>query len=608
MNIIVIGGGAAGLMAAGTAAEQGAQVTLLETNEKVGRKLFITGKGRCNVCNNCDVQEVLRNVPVNPRFLYSALGGFGPADVMDFFENHGVALKTERGNRVFPVSDRSHDVANALERAYAHAGGKVVHAAATDILTQDGAVSAVVTTEGAIDCDAAVICTGGLSYPLTGSTGDGYRFAQRLGHTVTPTRASLVPLESEDPWCAEMQGFSLRNVTLTVYDEQNKAVYSDLGEMLFTHFGVSGPLVLSASAHMRDFSRHKYRLSIDLKPALDEKKLDARILRDFLTYISTIQGKSAKTAHEYYLDLRLFLRVLKHNKGLVPRGLPIDRIAIDDVDIDFLKTVTLSDAYDYLEYMSGERPTQQNSPDTEFGLSVNSRARKVSAIRAFFRYLTDKKHMLETNPMASLESPTIRKTLPVYLTADDSVKLLEAVQGEYAERDYCILTLFLNCGLRISELVGLNLQDDHGDSLRILGKGSKERVVYLNNACREALDRYLAVRSEIAPPRTTAMFLSNRRTRISCDSVQVMVKKNLTRAGLDASQYSTHKLRHTAATLMLQNGVDVRTLQEVLGHEHLNTTQIYTHVDNDQLRTAAAANPLGEFSPDEKTAKKISDS
>ena len=208
----------------------------------------------------------------------------GPQDTMALFESLGVPLKTERGNRVFPVSDRSHDVANALERAYAHAGGRVVHAAATDILTQDGAVSAVVTTEGAIDCDAAVICTGGLSYPLTGSTGDGYRFAQRLGHTVTPTRASLVPLESDDPWCAEMQGFSLRNVTLTVYDEQNKAVYSDLGEMLFTHFGVSGPLVLSASAHMRDFSRHKYRLSIDLKPALDEKKLDARILRDFQKY------------------------------------------------------------------------------------------------------------------------------------------------------------------------------------------------------------------------------------------------------------------------------------------------------------------------------------
>ena len=270
--------------AAITAAERGKHVLLLEKNAQLGRKIRITGKGRCNVTNHCDVKTILANIPGDGRFLYSALNRLGPQDTMALFESLGVPLKTERGNRVFPVSDRSHDVANALERAYAHAGGRVVHAAATDILTQDGAVSAVVTTEGAIDCDAAVICTGGLSYPLTGSTGDGYRFAQRLGHTVTPTRASLVPLESEDPWCAEMQGFSLRNVTLTVYDEQNKAVYSDLGEMLFTHFGVSGPLVLSASAHMRDFSRHKYRLSIDLKPALDEKKLDARILRDFQKY------------------------------------------------------------------------------------------------------------------------------------------------------------------------------------------------------------------------------------------------------------------------------------------------------------------------------------
>ena len=271
-------------MCALTAAQRGLHVVLLEPNKMLGKKLRITGKGRCNVTNHCDVKTILANIPGDGRFLYSALNRLGPQDTMARVESLGVPLKTERGNRVFPVSDRSHDVANALERAYAYAGGKVVHAAATDILTQDGAVSAVVTTEGAIDCDAAVICTGGLSYPLTGSTGDGYRFAQRLGHTVTPTRASLVPLESEDPWCAEMQGFSLRNVTLTVYDEQNKAVYSDLGEMLFTHFGVSGPLVLSASAHMRDFSRHKYRLSIDLKPALDEKKLDARILRDFQKY------------------------------------------------------------------------------------------------------------------------------------------------------------------------------------------------------------------------------------------------------------------------------------------------------------------------------------
>lgn len=283
-DVVVIGGGAAGSMCALTAAQRGLSVVLLEPNKMLGKKLRITGKGRCNVTNNCDIKTVLANIPGDGRFLYSALNRFEPRDTMALFESLGVPLKTERGNRVFPVSDRSHDIANALERAYARAGGRVLHAAATDILTRDGAVSAVVTTEGTIDCDAAVVCTGGMSYPLTGSTGDGYRFAQQFGHTVTPLRASLVPLESNDPWCAEMQGFSLRNVTLTVYDEHNKQVYSDLGEMLFTHFGVSGPLVLSASAHMRDFSQHSYRLSIDLKPALDEKKLDARILRDFRKY------------------------------------------------------------------------------------------------------------------------------------------------------------------------------------------------------------------------------------------------------------------------------------------------------------------------------------
>ena len=283
-DVVVIGGGAAGSMCALTAAQRGLNVVLLEPNKMLGKKLRITGKGRCNVTNNCDIKTVLANIPGDGRFLYSALNRFEPHDTMALFESLGVPLKTERGNRVFPVSDRSHDIANALERAYAHAGGRILHACATDILTRDGAVSAVVTTEGTIDCGAAVVCTGGMSYPLTGSTGDGYRFAQQFGHTVTPLRASLVPLESNDPWCAEMQGFSLRNVTLTVYDEHNKQVYSDLGEMLFTHFGVSGPLVLSASAHMRDFSQHTYRLSIDLKPALDEKKLDARILRDFQKY------------------------------------------------------------------------------------------------------------------------------------------------------------------------------------------------------------------------------------------------------------------------------------------------------------------------------------
>ena len=206
-DVVVIGGGAAGSMCALTAAQRGLNVVLLEPNKMLGKKLRITGKGRCNVTNHCDVKTVLANIPGDGRFLYSALNRLGPQDTMALFESLDVPLKTERGNRVFPVSDRSHDVANALERAYAHAGGRVVHAAATDILTHDGAVSAVVTTEGTIDCDAAVICTGGLSYPLTGSTGDGYRLARRLGHTVTPTRPSLVPLESDDPWCAEMQGF-----------------------------------------------------------------------------------------------------------------------------------------------------------------------------------------------------------------------------------------------------------------------------------------------------------------------------------------------------------------------------------------------------------------
>ncbi len=333
-----------------------------------------------------------------------------------------------------------------------------------------------------------------------------------------------------------------------------------------------------------------------------------QVLRDFLAYHETICGHSKATVDQYYLDLRMFLRFLKLDRGLAPRTAELDEISIVDVDISFLRAVTLTEVYSFLAYLSRDRVKQPNAHELEYGLSANSRARKIAAIRSFFKYLTVKAKLLEENPVQDLDSPKIPKTLPHYLTLEESKRLLSVVDGKNKERDYCILCIFLNCGLRISELVGLNLQDDHGDSLRILGKGSKERIVYLNDACREALDRYLAVRSEIAPPRTTAMFLSNRRTRISCDSVQVMVKKNLTRAGLDASQYSTHKLRHTAATLMLQNGVDVRTLQEVLGHEHLNTTQIYTHVDNDQLRTAAAANPLGEFSPNENTARKFSDS
>nr|WP_297174226.1 tyrosine recombinase XerC [uncultured Agathobaculum sp.] len=331
---------------------------------------------------------------------------------------------------------------------------------------------------------------------------------------------------------------------------------------------------------------------------MSEYAADApRVLRDFLTYISTVQGKSSKTAHEYYLDLRLFFRVLKHNKRLVPGDLPIDQIPIDDVDIAFLQGITLSDAYDYLEYMSGERPTQQNSVSTDYGLNSVSRARKVSAIRAFFRYLTDKKHLLEVNPISNLESPTIRKSLPVYLTADDSVRLLEAVQGEFAERDFCILTLFLNCGLRVSELAGLNLSDFQQDSVRVLGKGNKERIVYLNDACRLALERYLPKRITPHERDKNALFISRNRNRINVQTVKWLVKKYIGQAGLDTHKYSAHKLRHTAATLMYQSGVDIRTLQNLLGHTSVSTTMIYTHIEDSSLREAAAKNPLASVRP-----------
>ncbi len=269
------------MMAACEAAERGRYTVLLEWQKFCGRKLRITGKGRCNVTNNCDIKPFMQNVPGNAKFLYSALNRFSTSDTIAMFENLGVPMKTERGNRVFPVSDNAHDVAKALERRMKKAGVKIVSARAEEILTEDGAVCGVRTDMGTIKCEAAAICTGGISYPLTGSTGEGFRMAEELGHTVTELRPSLVPLESDDGYCAEMQGFSLKNVTLNVYDSNNKLIYSELGEMMFTHFGVTGPLVLSASAHMRDFKNEKYRLAIDLKPGLDEKKLDARLLRDF---------------------------------------------------------------------------------------------------------------------------------------------------------------------------------------------------------------------------------------------------------------------------------------------------------------------------------------
>lgn len=282
-ELVVIGGGAAGMMCAYNAAQRGMSVVLVDPNRQLGRKVRITGKGRCNVTNNCDIKEFMRNIPGDGRFLYSALNRFSPADTIAFFESHGLPLKTERGNRVFPVSDNANDVAGLMARLCERSGVTIIRSTAKKILTEGGAVSAVVTEEGTIACRAAAVCTGGLSYPLTGSNGAGYRFARELGHTVTETRPSLVPLESEDDCCAQMQGFSLKNVTLSAYEDE-RLIYKELGEMLFTHFGVSGPLVLSASSHMRNFGRAKYRLEIDLKPALDEKKLDARILRDFEKY------------------------------------------------------------------------------------------------------------------------------------------------------------------------------------------------------------------------------------------------------------------------------------------------------------------------------------
>lgn len=317
------------------------------------------------------------------------------------------------------------------------------------------------------------------------------------------------------------------------------------------------------------------------------------IIRDFLTYHETIQGHSRRTVDEYFLDLRNFFRYIKIERGKVPRSAELDEISIDDVDLELVRSVTLSDVYSYMSYLSRDRARHPNSRDSDYGLTPAARARKVATIRSFFKYLTNKAKLISENPMQDLDAPRLKKALPRYLDLESSIQLLESVKGPFQERDYCILTLFLNCGLRISELIGLNLSDIREDQLRVLGKGNKERILYLNSACQDAIRDWLAARNSMGVIDKNALFISQRRTRISKAAVEKLVKKYLTMAGLDSSQYSPHKLRHTAATLMLQNGVDVRTLQEVLGHEHLNTTQIYTHVDNENLRIAAKANPLG---------------
>ena len=331
---------------------------------------------------------------------------------------------------------------------------------------------------------------------------------------------------------------------------------------------------------------------------MDYRSDSPHILRDFLIYHETIKAHSQKTVDEYYLDLRNFFRYLKIIRGLVPRSTDMDEITIDDVDLDFVSAVTLPEVYEYLSYLSRDRPKNQRSRSAQYGLSSTTRARKIATIRSFYKYLTVKAKLLEVNPVQDLDSPKVPKSLPRYLTLDESRRLLASVDGRNRDRDYCILCIFLNCGLRISEIVGLNLSDIRADHLRIVGKGNKERVVYLNEATAQAINNYLVVRSGVESADKNALFLSNRRTRMSREAVHSMVKNSLLRAGLDANKYSSHKLRHTAATLMLQNGVDVRTLQELLGHDHLNTTEIYTHVDNTELRLAADANPLGRLEPD----------
>ncbi|MGN0467820.1 MAG: NAD(P)/FAD-dependent oxidoreductase [Acutalibacteraceae bacterium] len=282
---LVIGAGAAGLMAAGTAAKRGVDVTLLERNDRPARKVMITGKGRCNVTNNCTmINELVENVPTNGRFLHSAFSSFMPFDTMEFFENLGVELKIERGERVFPASDKASDIVDALEKFRKESGAKLVKGRAVKLLTDGEKVVGAETEDGQkLYADSVIVATGGVSYPLTGSTGDGYALAKQAGHSIVSPKPSLVPLVCHEGFCMDLQGLSLRNIAISVIDsEKYKEVYHDFGEMIFTHFGVSGPVILSASTHMKDMKERKYEIHIDLKPALSYEQLDARVQRDFL--------------------------------------------------------------------------------------------------------------------------------------------------------------------------------------------------------------------------------------------------------------------------------------------------------------------------------------
>lgn len=320
-----------------------------------------------------------------------------------------------------------------------------------------------------------------------------------------------------------------------------------------------------------------------------------QILRDFLTYHENIKGQSPRTISEYYLDLRMFLRFIKLMRNDMPLNTPLEDIPIKDVNLTFVGSISTSEIFDFLSYLANDRPLNPDSTFTDYGIEPAARSRKLSAIKSFYKYLTVRTKQLQENPVADLEYPKLRKSLPKYLTMSQAAALLQAVSGQNAKRDYAILMLFLNCGIRRSELVGLNLSDVYEDRIRVVGKGNKERIVYFGSACHKAIEAYMEERNKTVLTDNRALFGSRNGNRISVTAVHRLVEKALLKAGLDATQFSAHKLRHTAATMMLSGGVDVKTVQEVLGHENLNTTQIYTHIENTELKLAAEANPLSKL-------------
>ena len=325
-----------------------------------------------------------------------------------------------------------------------------------------------------------------------------------------------------------------------------------------------------------------------------------RILREFLSYHETIKGQSSKTVSEYYLDLRMFLRYMVMIRNDLPYETDLNTISIKDVDLDFIKRITLEDIYDFFSYLSDDRIYHPETKHPGHGIENAARARKLSAIKSFYKYLTVRTKQLDENPVADVEYPKLRRALPKYLTLEQSKDLLNAVTGTHAKRDFAILMVFLNCGVRISELAGLNYGDIYKDRLRVLGKGNKERTVYMGDTCKSAIEQYNATIPETNRyDSRRPLFLSQKGGRMSSSAIHRLVKKHLMAAGLDATQFSAHKLRHTAATLMLSKGVDVKTVQEVLGHEHLNTTEIYTHIENSSLKIAAEANPLSDFTKED---------